>query len=185
MKRLLSTVVLLFGFFACSYGQHIGLTGNLYAALQNWSKVGDGSDSKIGFGGGGMVGLALVFDSSMTFAVGPHVAYNSWTADYSKKSVSFAENVVFNMEDAGSEASLLLDDIAVFMGVGESKMEAYYTLKGGTKVPYPTLDGKKAKYTTAGLSYNLSPLFIGVCVHSYADFAKDASRIEFRLGLHL
>jgi hypothetical protein len=79
-----------------------------YAALQNWSKVGDGSDSKLGIGGGGMVGIALSFDSSMTFSAGPHFSYTSWTADYSKKSQSFTETVVLNLQDAGVEISLSL-----------------------------------------------------------------------------
>lgn len=185
MKRTLCTVVLLFTIVTCSSGQHLGIAGNLYAALENWSKVGDGSDSKIGFGAGGMIGLALSFDSTMTFAAGPHFSYNAWSADYSKKPQSFTQTVVLNMEDTGIELSLVFDDIGVFMGAGKSKMEHYMTLTSGTKVPYYGLDGKTTNYTSVGITFTLAPLFIGAGYTSYADFAKDASRLEIRIGLTL
>jgi hypothetical protein len=185
MKRSLSVIVLLFSILSCSSAQSFGISGNIYAALENWSKVGDDSDSKIGMGAGGMLGLALSFDSTMTFAVGPHFAYNAWTADYSQKAQSFTETVVLNMEDTGVELSLVFDDIGVFMGVGKSKMEHYMTLKGGTKVPYYGLDGKSTDYKSVGFTFAISPFFIGAGYTSYADFAKDASRLEIRFGLRM
>jgi hypothetical protein len=185
MKRSFSVIVLLFSILTNCSSQNIGFSGNLYVAPQGWSRVGDGKDSKVGFGLGGMIGLALDFDSSMTFAVGPHFAYNAWTADYSNKSQSFTENVVLNMEDTGIELSLLFEDIGIFMGTGTSKMEHYMTLKTGTKVAYEGLDGRTTSYTTAGFTFNLSHFFVGAGYHSYAGFAKDASRVEFRLGMHL
>ncbi len=183
MKRSLCITVLFFSILTCSSGQNLGFSGNLYVALENWSKVGDGSDSKIGMGVGGMIGLALNFDSTMTFAAGPHFSYNSWTADYSKKPQSFTETVVLNMQDTGIEFSLVSDGIGVFLGIGKSKMEHYMTLTSGTKVPYYGLDGKTTDYKSVGFTFALSPFFIGAGYTSYADFAKDASRVELRLGL--
>ncbi|HCA79066.1 MAG TPA: hypothetical protein DEP53_04960 [Bacteroidetes bacterium] len=185
MKRSLAIFILLFSVLTYSSGQHLGFSGNLYVALENWSKVGDGSDSKIGIGLGGMIGLALNFDSTMTFAAGPHFSYNSWTADYSKKPQSFTESVVLNMQDTGIEFSLVFDDIGLFLGTGKSKMEHYMTLTTGTKVPYYGLDGKTTNYTSVGFTFALSPFFIGAGYTSYADFAKDASRAEVRLGLRI
>jgi hypothetical protein len=185
MKRSLSTIILLFSIITCSSSQGLGVSGNLYIALQGWSKVGDGSDSKIGFGVGGMIGLELGIDSSMTFAVGPHFSYNAWSADYSNKPQSFTESVTLNMQDTGLELSLIIDDFGVYLGAGKSKMEHFMTLKTGTKVPYYGLDGKTTDYTNAGFTIGLSHIFFGAGYTSYAGFAKDASRFELRLGLRI
>ena len=183
MKRSVSIIILFFSVVTCSLSQDFGFSGNIYIAMQGWSKVGDDSDSKIGIGAGGMIGLALSFDSSMTFAVGPHFSYNSWTADYSKKANSFTESVALNMQDTGLELSLVFDGMGVYMGAGKSKMEHFMILTNGTKVPYYGLDGKTTDYTSVGFTFALSPFFVGAGYTSYAGFAKDASRVEFRLGL--
>jgi len=183
MKRSVSIIILFFSVVTCSSSQDFGFSGNLYVALQGWSKVGDGTDAKIGMGVGGMLGFALSFDSSMTFAVGPHFSYNSWTADYSKKAHSFTESVALNMQDTGLELSLVSDDMGVYLGAGKSKMEHFMILTGGTKVPYYGLDGETTDYKSVGVTFSISPFIAGIGYHSYAGFAKDASRVEFRLGL--
>ena len=132
-----------------------------------------------------MVGIALSFDSSMTLSAGPHFSYNSWTADYSKKSQSFTETVVLNMQDTGVEISLVFDDLGVYMGAGTSKMEHYMTLTSGPKVPYYGLDGSTSDYRSVGFTFSMSPFFIGAGYHSYSGSAKDASRLEIQLGLRL
>lgn len=183
MKRFIGTIILLFSIMTCCASQDLGFSGNLYFALQNWTNVGDGTDTKIGIGLGGTIGLRLSLDSSMTVVVGPHFAYNAWGADYSEKANSYTESVTLNMQDVGLELALIWDDIGVFIGAGESKMEHFMTLKDGQKVPYYGLDGRSANYTTAGLTFAMPPFLLGIDVHSYADFAKDASRVEFRVGV--
>ena len=183
MKRLIGIIIFLFSIVAYSSSQDLGLSGNLYFALQNWTKVGDGTDPKIGIGLGGTIGIGLNLDSSMTVAVGPHFAYNAWGANYSEKANSYTESVTLNMQDVGLELSLVWDDISIFMGAGESKMEHFMTLTDGQKIPYYGLDGRSANYTTVGFTFAMAPFLIGANVHSYADFAKDVSRIEFRVGL--
>jgi hypothetical protein len=61
--------------------------GDVYFALQNWSKVGMSNDSKMGYGFGGSYGLGVQVDD-MKILIGPHLGYSSWSADYSSKSNS-------------------------------------------------------------------------------------------------
>jgi hypothetical protein len=183
MKRIGFVVSFLIVTAALSPAQDVKFAGNFYLAPQYWSKIGVSDDPKFGIGLGGMIGLGLVMDD-MVLAVGPHFGYNMWSADYSEKKNSATKSVNINMEDVGAELSLVTGDVGVFLGTGSSKMEAYLMTTSDQRLDYPS-NGKSYSYATVGFTFDSSPFAIGVAYVSYGGEAKDASRMEFRLGLGL
>lgn len=160
----------------------IRLTGNFYAAFENWPDVGAEDDPKFGFGLGGMFGAAFIVDD-MRLAIGPHMGYNIWTADYSQKPSSATQSVTIAMADLGWEMQMAFDDLAIYLGKGTATMEAYMVLDNGDEVAYPGLDGEEFGYQTVGIGFKMRRVTLGIAHTSYDDNAVDASRLEIRFSI--
>lgn len=165
-------------------GSRFAVAWNAYASPQIWPDIGADDDHKFGIGFGGMLGLAWIWDD-LVIAVGPHLSYQLWTANYSQKPNSATQSVSFGMADAGIEAVFHFDEKSGFWaGSGMSTMDASMLLENGDTFRYPGLDGAEFSYLTAGFTFTMaSRVRLGFGVTQYEKAARDANRIELRLGV--
>lgn len=165
-------------------GSRLALGWNVYASPQIWPDIGDDEDHKIGFGFGGMLGIMWIWDE-LVIGVGPHISYQAWTADYSRKPNSATQSVTIGMADAGVEAVFHFDEsMGFWAGSGVSTMDASMLLENGDTFYYPGLDGEQFSYLSAGFTFKAGKLFRwGFGVTQYEKVARDANRIEIRFGL--
>ena len=169
---------------ADSGGSRFAFGWNLYASPQIWPDIGADDDHKIGLGLGGMFGLAWIWDE-MVILVGPHLSYQFWTANYSNKPNSATESVTIGMADAGLEAVFHFDEsMGFWAGTGSSTMDASMLLENGDTFYYPGLNGEQFNYLSAGLTFKLGQRWrFGFGVTQYEKAARDANRVELRLGM--
>ncbi len=161
------------------------IVGNLYVAPENWSKVGDGKDSKFGVGLGGMVGLGLRIDD-LVFGVGPHMGINRWEANYSQKSQSATSSVYYELVDTGVEGDFYMmmgkSKLSIILGKGETEISGGYVVDGKT-IMYPDTNKAKESYNNVGIGFYLGKIQISPTYVSYTGVAKAAERLEIRIGL--
>ena len=158
---------------------------NLYVSPQAWPNIGEDDDPKFGLGFGGMIGLGWRW-AELVLMVGPHIGYSMWTADYSQKPMSATDRVNIGMADAGLEATFHFDEkMGFWAGAGTSTMDASMVLDNGDTFYYPGLDGEQFSYLSAGLTFKFGRIGrFGFGVTQYPDkAARDANRVEFRLGI--
>lgn len=157
---------------------------NLYLSPQAWPNIGQDDDPKFGVGFGGMLGVGWQWDE-LVMLFGPHISYQMWTADYSQKPNSATQSVTIGMADVGVEAIFHFDkSMGFWMGAGSSTMDASMLLDNGDTFYYPGLDGEQFGYLSAGVTFKVGRLLrFGLGVTQYnEDAARDANRVEFRLG---
>ena len=166
-------------------GIRLKIVGNLYIAPENWKKVGDGQDSKFGYGLGGMLGLGLKIDDIL-LGVGPHFGVNRWSADYSHKSQSATSSVYVELADYGIEGVFYMwfgsSKMSIILGSGETEISSGYVVNGKTYM-YPGLDRAKEKYHSVGIGFCMGKFEIAPVYVTYTGVAKDAERLEIRLGI--
>jgi hypothetical protein len=161
-------------------GISFALGGDLYLALENWSRVGTSGDSKMGVGFGGMIGAGLRIDE-MKVIVGPHASYNRWSADYSQKAQSATDSVYVTMSDTGVEFKAHFDDLFIQLGTGSSKIGSGMIVSG-KDIQYP-YSGEGYTYKSVGIGGKFDAIMLAVNATSYSGYAQYANRIEFILGL--
>jgi hypothetical protein len=161
------------------------IVGNLYVALENWSKVGDGKDAKIGYGLGGMVGIGLKIDD-LVIGVGPHMGINRWDADYSSKTNSATSSVYYELMDTGIEGVFYMNmgksKCAIIMGAGETEINGGYVVNGQT-IMYPNTNKAKESYKNVGIGFYFGKVQISPTYVTYTGVAKAAERLEIRIGI--
>lgn len=164
-------------------GSRFAVAWNAYASPQVWPDVGAEDDQKFGIGFGGMVGLAWIW-GDLVIAVGPHLSYQMWTANYTAKPNSATQSVTFGMADAGIEALFHFDEKTGFWaGTGTSTMDASMLLDNGDTFYYPGLDGEQFSYLSAGVTFKLAQrIRLGFGVTQYEEAARAANRVELRAG---
>lgn len=154
--------------------------GQLFLALQNWSRVGDKSDSKMGMGIGGSLGIGYQFDD-MKFLIGPQFWYNSWEADYSQKSQSATDSVYVKMSDVGMALMTYFDDFFLEIGAGKSTISSAMVVNG-QEIAY-SYDGKQFNYTSVSLGMKYELFMFGIGMKNYDGLAKYADHFNFMIGL--
>lgn len=153
--------------------------GSVYLALENWSRVGDSGDSKMGFGFGGEFGLGAKIDE-MKVLVGPHISFNRWSADYSHKYQSATDSVYVEMMDFGLMLMSDFGDMYLNIGAGKSEISSGMIVSGkDIKYGY---SGENYSYTHFSIGTNWDRMLLGVGVVNYSGYAKYADRVEFILG---
>ena len=161
------------------------IVGNLYVAPENWSKVGDGKDSKIGYGLGGMVGIGLKIDD-LVVGVGPHMGINRWEADYSTKTNSATSSVYYELVDTGIEGVFYMNmgksKFAIILGTGETEISGGYVVNGQT-IMYPDTNKAKESYKNVGIGFYFGKVQISPTYVTYTGVAKAAERLEIRIGI--
>lgn len=165
-------------------GSRFALGWNAYLSPQIWPDIGMDDDHKLGIGFGGMIGIAWIWDD-LVIAVGPHLSYQMWTADYSQKPNSATQSVTIGMADAGLEAVFHFDkSMGFWAGTGSSTMDASMLLENGDTFYYPGLNGEQFSYLSAGFTFTVGQKFrLGFGVTQYEEAARDANRVELRFGL--
>lgn len=153
--------------------------GSVYFALENWSRVGDSGDSKMGFGFGGEFGLGAKIDE-MKVLVGPHLSLNRWSADYSQKYQSVTDSVYVEMMDLGLMLMTDFGDMYLNIGAGKSTISSGMIV-GGRDIKYG-YSGESYSYTHFSIGTNWDRTLLGVGVVNYSGYAKYADRVEFILG---
>ncbi len=160
-------------------GTSFAFGGDFYLALQNWSDVGMADDSKMGFGFGVNLGFGVRLDDT-TFLIGPHLAMNRWSADYSDKANSATDSVYVEMYDTGLQVSMLFDDLYLSVGKGSSEIASGYIVNG-TDYRY-AYDGDTYDYSQVSLGMKTNGFMIGLGAVSYDGYAKYCNRAELQLG---
>jgi len=156
------------------------LGGQVFVALQNWTRVGTSSDPKMGFGIGGTLGVGYQF-SDMKFFIGPEIWYNKWSADYSQKSQSITDSVYVAMNDVGLSLVTFFDDFFLEISAGNSTLSSAMIVYG-TEIPY-NFDATKYTYTSVSLGMKIDFIIFGIGVKNYGGYAKYADHINLMLGL--
>lgn len=154
--------------------------GQLFLALQNWSRVGDKSDSKMGMGIGGSLGIGYQFDD-MKFLIGPQFWYNSWEADYSQKSQSATDSVYVKMSDVGMALMTYFDEFFLEIGAGKSTISSAMVVNG-QEIAY-SYDGDQFNYTSVSLGMKYELFMFGIGMKNYDGLAKYADHFNFMIGL--
>ncbi len=163
-----------------SNGIDFAVGGDAYFALQNWPDVGMPDDTKLGYGFGGSIGVGVQIDE-MKFLVGPHIGISEWTADYSHKPNSITDSVYVSMADMGMQVTMEFDDVIISMGSGSSTISSGYKVNG---VDYKyAYNDESYPYSTVFLGFKSDIWMLGVGMVNYKGYAKDASRVDFRLGV--
>jgi hypothetical protein len=160
-------------------GTSFAYGGDFYLALQNWSDVGMSSDSKLGFGFGADFGIGVKLDDTK-FLIGPHLAMNRWSADYSDKANSATDTVYVEMYDMGLQFSMLFDDFYLSIGKGTSEISSGFTVNG-TDYKYP-YDGDTYDYSAVSVGMKMDNFMIGLGAVNYDGYAKYCNRAEIQLG---
>lgn len=154
--------------------------GDFYMALQNWSDVGMADDSKFGFGFGASFGIGVRLDDT-TFLIGPHIAMNRWSADYSDKANSATDSVYVEMYDTGLQVTMKFDDLFLSIGKGDSEI-ASGMIVNGSDIKYP-YDGDTYGYSAVSVGFTMDNFLIGLGAVTYDGYAKYCDRAEIQLGL--
>ncbi len=156
------------------------LGGALTIGLQNWSRVGSGDDSKMGFGLGGDFLIGTQIDETTKLLVGPHFSFNQWSADYSNKPNSVTDRVYVNMNDMGLNLWFDFGDMFLILGTGSSQLESAMVVNG-VEIPY-NFSGTEYGYKSFSLGFRSNSLFFSIGGVQYDGYAKYADRVEFNLG---
>lgn len=154
--------------------------GHGVLAFQNWSRVGMKSDSKIGYGMGGSLGIGYHFGDTK-FLVGPQLWYNKWQQNYSTKSQSATSSVYVAMSDAGLAFMADFDDVFIEIGGGSAGIKSAMTVNG-KEIAY-AYDGESFSYTALNLGVKMKPFLVGIGLKNYSGLAKYANHINFMFGL--
>jgi hypothetical protein len=154
--------------------------GNLLLAIENWSHVGADSDSKIGFGLGGTIGIGYQF-GDMKILVGPDLWYNRWTQNYSNKSQSATSSVYVALSDAGVALTTYFDDFFLALGTGSANISSGMTVNG-KEIAY-AYDGTSYNYTTVSLGMKMNAFLLGLTFRNYSDLASNANHVGIMFGL--
>jgi len=174
MKIFIIALLLSFSTFAKDVELAFG--GDAYLSLQNWSNVGQQTDSKIGVGLGGDFGVGVKLDN-MKLIVGPHLGYNHWSQNYSKNGAT--SSVYVATTDTGMVLMADMDDFILKLGAGTSKLSMGYTINGET-YEYPI--DRSFSYKSVSVGFNLRPVIFSIGVTNYSEL-KSANRGEFSIGI--
>lgn len=153
--------------------------GLLNLSLQNWTRVGETGDSRIGLGFAGdlLIGMPI---ADMKLLVGPHFGYNGWSADYSTKANSATDRVTVDMSDVGVGFLIDFGDMYFQMGAGSSTLSSSMFV-GNTKIDY-SFSGTEYSYKMFGIGFRSGATFFGLGGTLYDGYARYADRVEFKFG---